>query len=66
MYINIITRVYYYKSVQIKWIAIIGGGKLTKNYIIIDLHKEIIFEEHVADYGKQVNQNESQDCCQYY
>lgn len=39
------------------------GSTLTENDdVVVDLHEEIVFEEHVADYGKQVDQNESQDC----
>jgi len=35
---------------------------LTEYYIVINLDKEIIFEEHIANYRKQIDQYESKDC----
>lgn len=38
---------------------------LTKHNIIINLNKEVILEEHIANNRKQIDQYKSQDSCQY-
>lgn len=56
-FVNIVTRVSENETDSNK-----RSSTLTENDVIVDLYEEIVLEEHVANYGKQVDQNESQDC----